>query len=123
MMLSKPLDTGQTEKTTLHKDGELYRTVTTFGRTFELRYGYYDERDRESPLCAPAVIYPDFTERPLYTARGEPFVTMLQDACAHYVGESTPMPDTTCAECGYFERGEEWFGICRCFERQLRQNE
>ena len=29
----------------VHQEGELYRVVTTFGKTFELRYGYYDERD------------------------------------------------------------------------------
>ena len=104
-----------------HDEGELYKKVTTYGRTFELRYGYYGELDRQNPLCQPAVIYPDFTAEPMYTDDGEPFATMLQDACARYRGESKKTPDTTCAECKYFKRGEEWIGICKC-ERN-RKNE
>ena len=97
-----------------HQEGELYRVVTTFGKTFELRYGYYAECDRHNPLCLPAVIYPDFLKEPLFTEEGMPFVTMMQDACMHYRGEAKRTPDTTCAECSYFQRGEEWFGICTC---------
>ena len=97
-----------------HREGDLYKVVTTFGKTFELKYGYYGERDRQNPLCKPAVIYPDFLRDPLYTDGGEPFVTMMQDACAHYKGESRKTPDTTCAECKNFQQGEEWFGICAC---------
>ena len=104
-----------------HKEGDLYKVITTFGKTFELRYGYYGEKDRQNPLCQPAAIYPDFTVEPLYTDEGDPFVTMLQDACTSYRGESKKTPDTTCAECKYFKRGEEWFGICKC--EQNRKNE
>ena len=96
------------------REGDRYKTVTTFGQTFELRYGYYCERDRQNPLCEPAVIYPDFTSVPLYTETGEPFVTMMQDACPNYQGETDKTPDTTCSECEYFERGEDWLGICTC---------
>ena len=95
-----------------HKEGEIYKIVTTFGKTFELRYGYYDEKDRQSPLCIPVVIYPDFLKEPLITDSGNPFVTMIQDACENYFGDARHTPDTTCAECRYFERGEEWIGIC-----------
>lgn len=104
-----------------HKEGELYKIVTTFGETFELRYGYYDERDRQNPLCRPAVIYPDFIKEPLYTKDGRPFSTMMQGTCAHYAGVFQKTEDTTCAECRHFWRGEEWFGICRC--EQNRKNE
>lgn len=93
-------------------EGELYRVVETFGKTFELRYGYYGEKDRQNPLCEPAVIYPDFEVAPLYTDDGEPFVTMMQDACACYKGGVKRTADTTCAECKHFRRGEEWFGVC-----------
>ena len=108
-------------KETEYREGDLYKIVTTFGKTFELRYGYYSEQDRQNPLCYPAVIYPDFTAVPLYTDKGEPFVTMMQDACASYRGEHKKTPDITCAECQYFLRGEEWFGICKC--EQNRKNE
>ena len=103
-----------------HKEGELYKVVTTFGKTFELRYGYYEECDRQSPLCDPVVIYPDFTKEPVYTDEGTPFVTMMQDACKNYKGEAKRTPDTSCAECKYFQRGEEWFGICDCPKNKRR---
>ena len=100
------------------KEGDLYKVVTTFGKTFELRYGYYEERDRQSPLCRPVPVYPDFLKAPLYTDDGKPFVTMIQDACRCYKGTGKRTSDTTCSECTYFERGEEWFGICACAERR-----
>lgn len=99
---------------TARREGDLYKVVTTFGKTFELKYGFYEEKDRLSPLCEPAVIYPDFVRDPLYTEAGMPFVTMMQDACTCYTGEMKKTADTTCADCKYFERGEEWFGLCHC---------
>jgi hypothetical protein len=101
------------------QEGELYRVVTTYEKTFELRYGYYDEKDRQSPLCEPAVIYPDFIKEPCSTDTGEPFVTMMQDACANYKSDAKPTSNTTCEECKYFKRGEEWFGICTCPENKV----
>ena len=95
------------------REGDLYKTVHTFGKSFELRYGYYDEIDRESLWCEPAIIYPDFLRTPIYTEEGEPFVTMMQDACIHFQGNSKRTEDSTCADCRYFRQGEEWFGICR----------
>ena len=92
------------------REGDIYKTVTTFGKTFELRYGYYDEKDRK--WGEPVILYPDFRQMPLYTERGEPFVTMVQDACEQYNSETPTAGDRTCAECQYFWQGEEWFGIC-----------
>lgn len=94
------------------KEGDIYKVVTTFGKTFELRYGYYDEKDRKNPLCELAVIYPDFTKAPIFTGEGEPFVTKMQDACNRYEGEEKRTDDTSCAECKYFKQGEELFGVC-----------
>ena len=113
-MLSKLFQNNLSPTEVTHKEGELYKVVTTFGKTFELRYGYYEECDRQNPLCNPIVIYPDFLAEPVYTDGGAPFVTMVQDACNRYGGRSKRTPDSTCAECRYFQRGEEWFGICDC---------
>ena len=100
------------------REGDLYREVSAFGKTFELRYGYYDEKDRQSPLCDPAVLYPDFLKTPTYTESGEAFVTLMQDACDYYQGIEVRTSDTTCADCKYLKRGEEWFGICTCAENR-----
>ena len=102
------------------KEGDLYKVVSTFGRTFELRYGYYGDCDRK---YEPDVIYPDFLKEPVYTDDGAPLVTMMQDACKHYKGKAKRTPDTACADCKYFGRGEEWFGICKCPHNRERKNE
>ena len=97
-----------------HAEGELYKTVELFGRTFTLYYGYYEECDRQSPLCEPVILYPDFQREPLYTEDGKPFVTLIQDACPRFDGAAVRTADSTCAECHSFQQGEEWFGICHC---------
>ena len=113
-------DASQEENTP--REGDLYRVVVTFGKSFELRYGFYEERDRNNPLCEPAIIYPDFVREPLFTESGEPFVTMIQDACGHYKGNTKRTPDSTCAECKHFKQGEEWFGACTCAKRKQSES-
>ena len=113
-MFSKLIQNDLPQQKTVPKEGDLYKVVNTYGRTFEMRYGYYEECDRQSPLCDPVVIYPDFIKEPVYTDDGTPFVTMMQDACRSYKGGAKRTVDTTCADCKYFERGEEWFGVCKC---------
>ena len=96
------------------KEGDLYRVVTVFGETFELRYGYYDDIDRSGE---PDVIYPDFIKEPVYTDGGVPLVTRMQDACPCYKGQSR-RDDAICGDCRHFESGKEWFGICRAKENK-----
>ena len=110
-MITKLLALNKEIKEPQQKEGDLYKVVTTFGKTFELKYGYYGDCDRR---YEPDVIYPDFLKEPMHTEEGTPFVTMMQDACKSYKGNVKRTPDTTCAECQYFQRGEEWFGICTC---------
>ena len=121
-MFHKLIENEHPQAKDIPKEGELYKIVNTFGRSFELRYGYYGEQDRKNPLCEPAVIYPDFLKEPVYTEEGIPFVTVIQDACGSYRGEAKRTPDTTCAECKYFQHCEDWIGICKCGLRQ-RKNE
>ncbi len=104
-----------------HHEGELYKTIELCGRTFTLYYGYYEECDRQNPLCDPIVIYPDFLKNPIYTDDGKPFVTVIQNACSHFKGKAKRTPDTTCAECICFEPGEDWIAICNCGLRQKKK--
>ena len=107
-----------------HREGELYKTVELHGKRFTLYYGYYEECDRENPLCAPIPIYPDFLKTPVFTDGGEPFVTAIQDVCGDYKG-GRRSTDTTCADCEYFKKEEGWFGICQNprLQRALSKNE
>ena len=113
-MFSKHIQNDLPLTDSTHKEGDLYKVITAYGKTFELRYGYYEDGDRLSLLCEPVVIYPDFLKEPVYTDDGAPFVTMVQDVCKNYKGETKRTPNTTCADCKYFQRGEDWFGICTC---------
>ena len=119
-MLNKLLQGSIHTEDRVPREGELYKTVTTFGRTFDLLYGYYDDLDRTR---APDIIYPDFISSPVFTDGGEPFVTMMQDSCESYRGAHPRTEDSVCSECAYFRRGEEWFGICTCPERCQRKKE
>ena len=94
-------------------EGDLYRVVHAFGKTFELRYGYYGESDRK---YEPDILYPDFAKAPQYTETGEPLVTVMQDACGNYCGGGERAEDTTCADCRHCRRGEDRFGLCTCPE-------
>jgi len=91
------------------KEGDLYRSVTIAEKTFDLRYGYYEDFEREHH--DPIPIYPDFRKEPIYTADGIPLVTAMQDACSHYEGR---VDGDSCFECKYFRRSEELFGFCQC---------
>ena len=122
-MLSKLMQNGFPQPKDIPKEGDLYKVVNTFGRTFEIRYGYYGECDRNNPLLkGPVPIYPDLLKEPVYTDEGEPLVTMMQDACESYCGNAKRTPDTTCEDCKYFNRGEEWFGVCK-HPKNKRANE
>ena len=119
-MFSKLIQNDLPQQKAIPKEGDLYKVVNTYGRTFELKYGYYEECDRHSPLVrSPVPIYPDFTKEPVYTDDGTPFVTMMHDVCPFYKGEKKRTPDSTCDECKYFKHGEDWFGICTCPKNKL----
>lgn len=91
------------------KEGDLYKELTVFGKTFEIRYGYYEDFERQHH--EPMAIYPNFIEHPEFTEEGQPFVTAMQDICQHYVG--VPHGDT-CGECSCFRKGPDLFGLCDC---------
>ena len=97
------------------KEGSVYKVMSIREKTFELRYGYYDERDRSGKYNEPIPIYPDFTKYPEYTSDGLPIVTAMQDACEYYEGR---IDTDSCGACAYFRKEEELFGICECEKRR-----
>ncbi len=93
-------------------EGEIYKKVTAFEHTFELRYGYYEEFERENPAVEPMPIYPDFLKNPVYSNEGFPFVTKMQDSCMYYDGKTDDFCE--CAECRHYSHGSDLIGICTC---------
>ena len=90
------------------KEGDLYAVLNAHGHTVELRYGYYEERDRA--FGEPIPIYPDFRKHPLYTEEGYPLVTQMQELCQY---GSSPYEDGCCFECRHFEECIDLIGVCK----------
>ncbi len=101
-----------TAQSTAPREGDLYKIVTLHGKTFEIRYGYYEEIDRQ---YEPVAIYPDFIKAPMYTDDGIPFATQMQDICQHFFGKET---DDCCGGCAHFQKSTDLFGLCTCETRR-----
>lgn len=94
------------------KEGDLFKVIQIHGKTFEIRYGFYEECDRHNGFAEPMEIYPDFIKHPQYTDEGVPFITAIQTPCDHFSGERDD--NSTCEECGFYRHCEELLGICAC---------
>ncbi len=92
------------------KEGDLFKIIELHGRAFEIRYGYYEEIDRQ---FEPMEIYPDFIKNPVYTNDDFPFVTLMQSPCDHYIKKGKDS-ERDCSTCKYMERGDELIAVCRC---------
>ena len=102
------------------KEGDLYKVITAYGKTFHLYYGYYEECDRYSKYNEPVEIDPDFIKEPVYTDDGVPFVTAMQVPCRYFKGELDE--DNTCYQCANYKKCDELLGICTCKKNKLTSN-
>lgn len=109
-MLTKATHLPQT--TSPPKEGDLFKTILLEGTTFEIRYGFYEERDRYTRYSEPMPLYPDFLRAPRFTREGVPFVTAIQDVCQHFIGEKDP--NSVCGDCAAYRHGDELIGTCAC---------
>lgn len=94
------------------REGDLFKLIILEGVTFEIRYGYYEERDRYIRFSEPMPLYPDFLRFPQYTREGIPFVTAIQDICKHFAGDKDP--NSVCGDCAAYCHGDELIGTCGC---------
>lgn len=101
---------------TAPKEGDLYKIIECHGRIFEIRYGFYEERDRINGFVEPMEIYPDFIRQPQHTDNGVPFATAIQTPCSHFSGNRNE--NSTCEECAFYQHCEELLGICTCPENR-----
>lgn len=111
-MLAKLKAMGLLQTTSTPTEGELFKKILLEGETFEIRYGFYEERDRYTQFSEPMPVYPDFIRFPRHTQDGVPFVTAIQDICAHYIGEKDP--NSVCGDCAAYRHGDELIGTCAC---------
>ena len=113
------LNVDNTEVGATHREGELYKVITTHGKSFEIYYGYYEESDRYSKYPEPIEVFPDFLTVPMFTDEGVPFATAIQKPCEHF--KKVRDVNDCCLDCAYYESGCELIGICRHRERQRRE--
>lgn len=94
------------------REGDLHSIIIIGSHSFELRYGYCDERDRVTG--EPYILYPDLLSEPRYTEAGWRIVTALQSVCEHY----TPLVDgereDCCYTCSFYPDRQSEIGTCRC---------
>lgn len=98
------------------QEGDLYKIIHLHGKTFEIRYGFYEECDRHNPYAELMEIYPDFIADPQHTDEGIPFITAIQTPCQHFDGEKNV--NSTCEECAFYRHGEELLATCGCPENR-----
>lgn len=103
------------------KEGDLFKIIHLHGRTFEIRYGFYEECDRHTKYAEPIEIYPDFLKEPQFTDDGLAFVTAVQAPCEYFSGKKNE--NSTCEECSYYHHGEELIGICSCQKNQKEDHD
>ncbi len=98
------------------KEGDLYKSLTIEGNTFNIIYGYYSQSERE--LWGPTPIYPDFLKNPMFTASGCPYTRADQDICEYYEPKKEVSGEDWCNDCTHFVLGQEIIGICKCKLKQ-----
>ena len=99
-----------------HCEGELYKVYTIDCYTFEIRYGYYDEKERGR--IEPLPIFPDLMANPIYSLDGERIVTAIQLPCQHYQPMDSHAPEEWCGDCKHYANGTFEIGLCRCSQQQ-----
>ena len=109
-MFTKLFGFNEDTKQCAKREGDLFKVIELHGARFEIRYGYYEEIERQHE---PMEIYPDFIKNPVYTKEGFPFVTLMQDACNNYKAANKDFGND-CSSCIYMERGDELIAVCRC---------
>ncbi len=95
-----------------YREGDVYKRINMGGQTFEIRYGYYSDSERE--LGEPIPILPDFLSMPQYDTNGRPYVTYIQDPCEHYETGDGRAGDGWCADCIHYPDKSIEIGICKC---------
>lgn len=102
------------------REGALHSVITIGGHSFELRYGYSDERDRI--LGEPYILYPDLQTNRVYNAEGYRIVAALQSACCHYQPPPGGDREDCCYTCRHYPNHRSEIGVCRCEQQRKPPN-
>ena len=98
------------------REGDIYEVLSVDGRTFEIRYGYYEDFERDG--SAPIPIYPDLEKSPVYGESSKYIVTFMQEPCTHYeprVENAEPY----CGCCKHYPNNKQMINACQCRHNSL----
>lgn len=93
------------------REGDIYEVLSVDGRTFEIRYGYYEDFERDG--SAPIPIYPDLEKSPVYGESSKYIVTFMQEPCVYYeprVENAEPY----CGCCKHYPNNKQMINACQC---------
>ncbi len=104
-------------KAQLPREGELYKVIDIENITFKIIYGYYEESERDK--VEPLPVFPDLKDKPIYTARGYPVVTAIQEPCEYYTPLNKERSEQWCGDCIHYLSSSDEISVCGCKERKL----
>lgn len=93
------------------REGDIYEVLSVDGRTFEIRYGYYEDFERDG--SAPIPFYPDLEKSPVYGESSKYIVTFMQEPCIYYeprVENAEPY----CGCCKHYPNNKQMINACQC---------
>lgn len=98
-------------KKQLIREDDIYEVLSADGGTFEIRYGYYEDFERDG--STPIPIYPDLEKSPVYGESSKYIVTFMQEPCVHYeprVDNAEPY----CGCCKHYPNNKQMINACQC---------
>jgi len=113
-MITEKMATDQQQKLPVPKEGDMFKVIELYGRTFEIRYGYYEDFERKK--SEPIPVYPDLKRTPIYGISGKLIVTHMQDVCPHFKPQAGDDTEVCCGCCEYYPKNRQMIDVCLCKE-------
>ena len=99
-------------KKQLIREDDIYEVLSADGGTFEIRYGYYEDFERDG--SEPIPIYPDLTKTVIFGASGKRIVTHMQEPCSYFRPVSDDGAEQCCGCCQFYPNNMQMVNACEC---------
>lgn len=94
------------------REGDIYEVLSVDGGIFEIRYGYYEDFERDG--SEPIPIYPDLEKTVIFGASGKRIVTHMQEPCPHFRPVSEDGTEWCCGCCLFYPDNMQMVNACEC---------
>ena len=94
------------------QEGDIYEVLSVDGETFEIRYGYYEDFEREN--SEPIPIYPDLAKTVIFGTSGKRIVTHMQEPCSYFHPVSEEGTERCCGCCQFYPANRQMINACEC---------